>query len=70
MRGITLDLRDRCKRPRCDKLIRKGKMAQANWQRYKPYCSYGCQEWHRLEQAAEYLERLRADEPHISGRSS
>lgn len=60
MRRVTIDLRDRCKRPRCGKLIRKGKMAQANYQRYKPYCSYGCQEWHRLELAQEYLDEKRS----------
>lgn len=59
----VLDLRDRCLRERCHKLIRKGKMAQANYQRYKPYCSYGCQEWHKLEQARAYLDAKMAFEP-------
>lgn len=54
---MRLDLRDRCTRQRCAQLIRKGKMAQANYQRYKPYCSYSCQEWHRLEEAQDYLNR-------------
>lgn len=52
----TLGLRYRCRR--CAKLIRKGKMAQASWQRYKPYCSYACQEWHRLESSVAYLFHL------------
>ena len=56
----VLDLRDRCLRPKCHKLIRKGKLAQANYQRYQPYCSYGCQEWHKLEAAQEYINMRRA----------
>ena len=55
-KGITLDLRPRCKR--CRKMPR-GKMQLANWDRYKPYCSYHCQEWARLEEARAYLDRLR-----------
>ena len=60
---MKLDLRPRCVRPRCDKLIRNGKMAQATYQRYKPYCSYACQEWHNLEKAQAYINE-RIDDIH------
>lgn len=57
MTRVTLDLRQRCKR--CKKMPR-GKMQQANWDRYKPYCSYHCQEWHQLELASEYVRKMPA----------
>jgi hypothetical protein len=53
---MDLDLRPCCKR--CRKIPR-GKMQQANWDRYQPYCSYHCQEWHRLEEAQRYLNQRR-----------
>ena len=37
-------------------------MAQANYDRYAPYCSYNCQEWHNLERAQDYINTLRAVE--------
>lgn len=52
-----LDLRPRCGRRRCNKLIRRGKRAQAEHERYTPYCSFHCQEWARLEDAQDYLDR-------------
>ena len=55
-KGVILDLRPRCRR--CNKIPR-GKMRLANWERYKPYCSYHCQEWARLESAQAYINRLR-----------
>ena len=60
---MRLDLRPRCIRERCAKLIRKGKMAQSNYTRYKPYCSYACQEWHNLEKAQQYLRNRRDELP-------
>lgn len=60
---MKLDLRPRCKRPACNDLIRKGKDAQWRWKHYKPYCSYNCQEWHRLESAQEYINTRRAVKP-------
>jgi hypothetical protein len=56
--GFVLDLRARCLRRRCHKLIRKGKLAQANYQRYKPFCSYACQEWNKIEEARDYINRM------------
>jgi len=55
MTGVTLDLRPRCLR--CNKIPR-GKMQKSNFEHYKPYCSYHCQEWHRLEQASEYVRKM------------
>ena len=49
---MKLDLRPRCLR--CKKIPR-GKMQLANFDRYKPYCSYACREWHRLEEAQRYI---------------
>ena len=46
---MKIDLRTRC--DRCRKIPR-GKMNLENWQRYKPFCSYHCQQWGQLEQAA------------------
>jgi hypothetical protein len=56
---LTLDLRPRCKRRACQKLITKGKMAQDNYKRYAPFCSFGCKEWDRLEEAQRYLNERR-----------
>lgn len=53
--GSTLDLR-RCKR--CGKIPR-GKLRQQEAERYKPFCSYHCQEWFNLEAAARYAASLR-----------
>jgi len=55
----TLDLRDRCARKNCGKLIRQNQGAQAQYQRYKPFCSYHCQEWDRVEGAARHLATLK-----------
>lgn len=52
---MKLDLRTRCKR--CRKIPR-GKLNMANYERYKPYCSYHCQEWARLEDAQRYINTL------------
>ena len=49
---MKLDLRPRCKR--CGKMPR-GKMQTENYERYKPYCSYHCQEWANLEGAQRYI---------------
>lgn len=57
MRNVTLDLRPRCKR--CKKIPR-GKMQVANFARNKPYCSFSCQEWGRLEDAQRYINTLNA----------
>ncbi len=54
---MKLDLRDRCQRARCSRLIRKGKIAQQNYASYKPFCSFACREWDRLEVAQEYINR-------------
>lgn len=54
----ALDLRSRCARQRCDKLIRKGQQAQAEFKRYSPFCSYHCQEWARLEGAQAVIDRF------------
>lgn len=48
----TIDLRERCKR--CGKIPR-GKLNKANFERYKPFCSYNCQEWYGLEEAQRYI---------------
>jgi hypothetical protein len=54
----------RCKR--CQKLPR-GKIKVANAERYAPYCSFHCQEWHRLELASEWVRNmpgvLKGDKP-------
>ena len=47
IKGVTLDLRPRCKR--CGKIPRS-KAQKGNYETYYPgYCSFNCQEWHRLE---------------------
>jgi hypothetical protein len=56
---VKLDLRPRCKR--CKKLPR-GKLAAANFERYKPFCSYGCQQWFNLENAQRYINSLLAED--------
>ena len=43
---MKLDLRPRCSN--CGKLPR-GKLQQANYQRYAPYCSFHCQESARMK---------------------
>lgn len=60
MRRVTVDLRERCQRMRCWKIIRSNNVAQANYQRYKPFCSFNCQEWDRLEMAQKYINTIRA----------
>ena len=55
----TLDLRDRCARAACNKLIRKGQMAQAEYARYKPFCSYHCQQWAGIEAGRQRINELR-----------
>lgn len=56
MSASHLDPR-RCKR--CRKIPR-GKAQEANADRYKPFCSYHCQEWANLEAAQAYLREKRA----------
>lgn len=53
-----LDLRDRCARDSCAKLIRKGKQSQAEYARYRPYCSYHCQQWAGIDSARRHLATL------------
>jgi len=55
---MKIELRDRCKRGRCNKLIKKSKQAQNEYARYKPYCCYHCQQWHNLELALAYINTL------------
>jgi hypothetical protein len=50
----TIDFRPTCKR--CGKHPR-GKMQEANFKRYAPFCSYHCQEWFRLEEAQRYIKQ-------------
>jgi hypothetical protein len=54
----TLDFRPRCERQSCAKLIRKHASAQADYARYRPFCSYACQEWAGLENAQRYINSL------------
>lgn len=54
---MKLDLRPRCKR--CGKAPR-GKMQIANYERYKPFCTFHCQEWDNLESAQKYLKERAA----------
>jgi hypothetical protein len=54
--GVKVDFTDRCKR--CGKIPR-GKMQKENFERYKPFCSYGCQQWYPLEEVQRYLNRKR-----------
>jgi len=55
MRQVSIDL-TRCKR--CGKRPR-GKMARGNFERYRPFCTFNCQEWYRLEAAQRYLNERR-----------
>jgi len=57
---MRIDLRHRC--PRCGVLKpeprgTRTKERAAEFERYAPYCSYHCQEWHKTEQAYEHLRR-------------
>lgn len=54
---MKVEHRPRCKR--CGKLPR-GKIAD----RYAPYCSYDCQQWHGLEQAMAHLKTLPKENSH------
>jgi hypothetical protein len=56
-----IDLRDRCRRAKCKKLIRKGAAAKAEFERYRPYCSYHCQQWSGIEDASTYLKTLECE---------
>ena len=56
--GTARPLRDRCARSSCNKLITKGKQVQAEYARYKPFCSYHCQQWAGLEDAQRYINSL------------
>ena len=49
---VRYDFSDFCKR-----CLRKprGKMQKNNYERYKPFCSYHCQEWFKLEEAQRYI---------------
>ena len=60
---MKLDLRDRCQR--CHKLIR-GKLAEANYQRYKPYCSFHCESWASLESSYKRVVQLRNEDAESS----
>ena len=60
---MKIDLRPRCARARCHKLITKGKMAQDNFKRYQPYCSYHCQHWAGLEMAQAHITAIRDNQP-------
>lgn len=51
----TIDLRDRC--TRCGRLIR-GKSSIKSFEIYKPFCSFHCQEWHRLESCQRHLSMI------------
>lgn len=55
MTGRTLDLRARCARQRCNKLIRNSQQAQADYKRYAPYCSFHCKECDRVESSLRML---------------
>ena len=44
---------------RCGKVIRS-KSDRANFDHYRPYCSYHCEEWARLESARIWLDEQRA----------
>ena len=59
----TLDLRIRCER--CKKLIRKSAGAVAEYQRYKPFCSYHCQQWGALEDAQRRINSLKRAEQEV-----
>ena len=56
---MKIDLRERCKRGRCNKLILKNKTAQYAYSLYKPYCSYHCQQWNALEQAQAHINSIK-----------
>ncbi len=58
MKSVKIDLRDRCAREKCNKLIGKSKMKIAAYDHYKPYCSYHCQQWHGLELAQKHINSL------------
>jgi hypothetical protein len=53
---MKIDFRPRCKR--CGKIPR-GKMQNSNYERYKPFCSFHCQEWFNVEETSRYLRNLR-----------
>jgi hypothetical protein len=53
---MKLDLRLRC--ARCLLLI-KGRMREASYARYRPYCTFDCQERANLERAQRYIDALR-----------
>ena len=52
---MKIDLRPRC--ARCRKLPR-GKLREAEFKRYAPFCSFHCQEWNRLEEAQRHLSNI------------
>lgn len=55
---MKLDFRPRCKR--CRKIPR-GKARMAEFERYKPLCSFHCQEWDRVEGGMRRIRELQAD---------
>jgi hypothetical protein len=57
MRLVTVDL-TRCKR--CGKRPR-GKMAQGNFERYAPFCTFHCKEWWNLEEAMRHIGTRQPD---------
>jgi len=56
---MKLDFRPRCK---CCNKIPRGKMRMAEWERYKPFCSYHCQEIYNMRQNLAYCASLRNKE--------
>jgi len=62
MATAKIDLRDRCARQCCNKLIGKGKQAQANFKRYAPHCSYHCQQWDYIESARLHIAAIKQRE--------
>ena len=52
----TLDFRPRCEH--CRHLIR-GKIQEANFARYAPYCSFHCQEIARMTRTLHDVQTLR-----------
>ena len=55
---MALDFRPRCRR--CNKIPR-GKRQKENYERYKPFCSFNCQEWFKLEEAMRYINKLKEE---------
>ena len=52
---IDIDMRPRCRQ--CGKIPR-GKMRNTESLRYKPFCSFHCQETGRMQNALRYVKTL------------